>query len=357
MPKLKKSQTSKAASGAPKYTFVLKGKHWYFRHKLLGVSALPGQPGTAAFHTAYADKLTELSRRLGTHKEAEQRRKDEAHTKSVRTFCESYLASTEFSLLKPLTKRDYERVIGILIAGAGDLQFPDLTRSDVVSIRDGLYESRGLRTANYAVQLLSLIGTWAVDHEMLPENHLLGVKKLKGQKGGGYRPWTEAEIAHFIANARPHILLGVLIGLHTGQRMGDCIAMTPYQFLGGRAVMVRQQKTDELLEIPLAGQLRAAYEHRSHPNAERVIVNPDGQPYNESAFSTALAKELKRVGLQGISFHGLRYAAAARLEELGCTVGMITSIIGHRTFQMAMQYATKRRDAAAAGVRIKAKYG
>ena len=47
-----------------------------------------------------------------------------------------------------------------------------------------------------------------------------------------------------------------------------------------------------------------------------------------------------------ISCHGLRYAAAARLEEAGATLGTIQAVTGHLTYQMPSQYASKRRGAA-----------
>jgi integrase len=46
------------------------------------------------------------------------------------------------------------------------------------------------------------------------------------------------------------------------------------------------------------------------------------------------------------SMHGLRYAAAARMEEGGATVAQIESVLGHRTFRMALKYASARRRAA-----------
>jgi integrase len=44
--------------------------------------------------------------------------------------------------------------------------------------------------------------------------------------------------------------------------------------------------------------------------------------------------------------HGLRYAAAARMEEGGATVAAIEAVLGHRTFRMALKYASARRRAA-----------
>jgi integrase len=44
--------------------------------------------------------------------------------------------------------------------------------------------------------------------------------------------------------------------------------------------------------------------------------------------------------------HGLRYAAAARMDEGGATPVMIAEVLGQRTYRMAMQYASGRLRAA-----------
>ncbi|OWV34381.1 hypothetical protein B5C34_13550 [Pacificimonas flava] len=52
------------------------------------------------------------------------------------------------------------------------------------------------------------------------------------------------------------------------------------------------------------------------------------------------------------SMHGLRYAAAGRLEAAGCTVVECTSVLGHRAYQMALKYMAQRRSSEAAMSRI-----
>ena len=46
--------------------------------------------------------------------------------------------------------------------------------------------------------------------------------------------------------------------------------------------------------------------------------------------------------------HGLRYAAGSKMEEAGCTVAEIESVLGHQTFKMALKYASQRLRAKAA---------
>jgi integrase len=47
----------------------------------------------------------------------------------------------------------------------------------------------------------------------------------------------------------------------------------------------------------------------------------------------------------GVTTHGLRYTAATRLYELGCSFAQIAAITGHETIAMVKKYIEKKRDA------------
>ena len=51
---------------------------------------------------------------------------------------------------------------------------------------------------------------------------------------------------------------------------------------------------------------------------------------------------MKAAGLVGMTFHGLRYTAAAKLAEAGCSLKEIASITGHKSLAMIEKYT---RDA------------
>jgi len=59
-------------------------------------------------------------------------------------------------------------------------------------------------------------------------------------------------------------------------------------------------------------------------------------------------------GLTGLTFHGLRYTAAARLAEAGCSSKEIASVTGHKSLAMIEKYsrdADQRQQAGAAILR------
>lgn len=60
---------------------------------------------------------------------------------------------------------------------------------------------------------------------------------------------------------------------------------------------------------------------------------------------------MKKAGLVGLTFHGLRYTAAKHLAEAGCSLKQIASITGHKSLAMIEKYsrdADQRKQAGAA---------
>lgn len=175
---------------------------------------------------------------------------------------------------------------------------------------------------------------------------MLGTKKLR-LNGTGYKPLSEPEIAVFLAGGKAPIALAVMLALYTGQRLGDIVVMKREHYRGGE-IKVRRHKTSELLPLVCPDSLQRCSIRGFSPDAPNLLVNEKGNPYpNEGAFSNAPKREVCRLKLgEKTSFHGLRYAAAVRLEEAGDPLSMIQAVLGHRIYQMASQYASKRRGAA-----------
>jgi len=74
-------------------------------------------------------------------------------------------------------------------------------------------------------------------------------------------------------------------------------------------------------------------------------VNERGQAFTARNFSQWFRRECERVGLKGLSAHGLRKAACRRLAEAGCSANEIAAISGHASLAEVARY-TRRADQA-----------
>lgn len=322
--------------------------YWRFRRDGID-SPLPGDPRRdIPAMRKYADLMEQA--------EARARRAEGPARHSFAWLAQQYLAGEEYRALADRTQADYRRVLDDrLVPVLGPERFDCISRAAIKLVRDQVRsEGKSIRTANKVKQVASLLYSWADEEELLPEgfaNPGARLKKLKG-KGNPIAVWSKEEIALFLGACDPHMRTAVLVALYTGQRASDVVRMEWKDVLGG-VVRVRQKKTGEPLDIPCHPVLKAHLEEIRTRFGGPIVRAHDGKPTNENALSSAMNRAIGRIeGMPQRSLHGLRYAAAANLEAAGCSVVQISSIVGHRTYQMAMQYARQRRDAEAAMARL-----
>jgi integrase len=135
-------------------------------------------------------------------------------------------------------------------------------------------------------------------------------------------------------------------------------------------ISIKQEKTDERVWIPISADLKealvawdvsqAAWMKRRqkqkrpvHPDIEKMILTGhERRAIGIDGFRHLMNDAYKKVdglvvGLDddGVTTHGLRYAAATRLHELGCSLEDIAAITGHETVAMVKKYIEKKRRA------------
>lgn len=326
------------------FTFVIRkpnGKeYWRFRRGGL-TGSLPGKPGDAAFYARYAE-LKALSESRAPEKQAG----------TFAALIADYLASVEFKALRPPTQLDYRATLDLIAAELGEQPYRLTTRAMIKAVRDD--HAATPRKAHKIKQMVSCLYTWAADNDLVPGdfNPAKSIKRLK-HRAKAIIPWSEEEIALFLDRAPPHLYTAVLLALCTGQRAEDVVTMdwTAYQ---GAFIRVKQSKTGEPLDIACHSGLRAHLDRIKTRFNGRIARAASGRPYSANAFNKAIYDLGKKIeGWPGDrSPHGLRYAAAGRLEEAGVTPAHASAVLGHRTYQMAMKYLAQRKASAAAVARV-----
>lgn len=260
---------------------------------------------------------------------------------------QKYRMSPEFKALAPATVKHRLRAFDKL-KELGTVPVPDLRRRHVFDVRDALAETPGV--ANQVLGTLSVLLKFAVDREIVDFNVAQGVK---GLEIGQHVRWPEEAILWAAApgNLIEPIRRAIMLALHTGQRQGDCLAMC-WSHYDGEGIAVTQQKTGAKVWIPAHEDLRAELD--TWPKvAETILTSSVGKPWAPSSFPPAASKEIRgKLQLAGLTFHGLRKSAAARLAEAGCSAHEIASITGHTSLAMVELYTkeARQRDLASAAI-------
>jgi integrase len=195
---------------------------------------------------------------------------------------------------------------------------------------------------NWLAAIRALI-THAIKSDLIENDPTLGIK-LRRMTGDRFHTWTEEQIAQFEA-AHPigsRERLAFALGLHTGQRRGDVVAMGRQHIRNG-LLHVTQRKTGKVLAIPIHPDLQTIL--ATVPATQMTFVMTlRGKPFDPHAFTAWFVKACGAAGLPSIcTFHGLRKAACRRLAEAGCTVHEIAAISGHATLKEVERY-TKAAD-------------
>lgn len=124
--------------------------------------------------------------------------------------------------------------------------------------------------------------------------------------------------------------------LYTGQRKSDAVKMG-WQHVRGDRIAVRQEKTNALVDIPIAPELKRVLEGTLRQNMT-FLVTEYGKPFTANGFGNWMRDRCNEAGLPQCSSHGLRKAMAKRLAEAGCSVNEIMSITGHKTEGEVIRY-------------------
>lgn len=311
-------------SKLPRYVYQQRIKgHVYYRFRRAGGGSvrLPDDPGTAEFYTAYS-QLLKSAPRSGRYEPGSV-----AHT------IELFLRSAEYSQLAETTQRDYKRYLLRLDRSIGNRSMEAVDPTYVFQLRDKLKETPV--AANHTVAVIRALFAFAKRRRIVSRDPTEGITKLAG--GHGYLRWADTEIAQFRESADPMMRLALELGLFTGQRLSDVIRLAWSNYDGTR-IRLRQRKTGTSLSIPVHPDLMAILD-----TAERrgvmMLTTKTGRAYHPRVFSRDFFEARKFAGLpDGLSFHGLRHTAAARLAELGAGAPEIQAITGHKSLKLIEHY-------------------
>ena len=300
------------------------GKVRYYYHPGRGTAAagkrvrLPDDPHTAEFWAALARARSEMERRP-----------------TIAGMVDAYLASPEFAEKSKNTKELYLRYLREFQQELGSMRPDDLKPFSLARLRDNLSDKPG--RANLTISVIGVVYRWGREQGwVMQASPVAGIRRLKG---GEHPPWPQEALDAFPTALPPALARCCMIGLYTGQRLGDVLAMRR-SAVEGSGVWVRQQKTGKLLLIPLHSAIREIVLSA----ADVVCPDPTGKEYTTDAFHGAWERaRAKAKVMGGVVFHGLRKNATVALIEAGCSEAEVAAVTG-MSLQMVIHYSKGARQ-------------
>lgn len=300
---------------------------YYFRKRGMPRVALPGEPGSTEFLEAY-QAAKDGPRMVPAS--------PKAPTGSFGALCDEYLASAEFSDLRPVTKSELKRVVERLAAKHRDKPVAQLERQHVLRWRDAMLDRPG--AANTMIRTVGVLMTFAVDRGYRKDNPAQKIKMLRKTP---WRSWTDDELDAFEDRWPLGTMqrTGYAIALYTAQRRADIVDLK-WTAVRGDHITIKSSKTGDEKAIPMHPDLAAALAAVKPRKPAAIVTGSAGTKLSPVYFGHQMADAIDKAGLPAeCVLHGLRKTTARTLIESGCTTRMGRAITLHSTDAMFEEYS------------------
>ena len=328
------------------HAFVDHGGHprYYFRRRGYKRAALPGSPWSPAFMEAYEKALGGAPALIGAD------RHDPGCVDAVVT---AYLNSKPFAELAAATQRMRRALLKRFCTEHGDKRLSLMEPRHVARLLDRL---EAHPQGNMLKALRGLMA-FAIAGRVIDVDPTRGYKPKHAKDTGGFKPWTEEDVAAFEARHLPGFMarLALALLICTGLRRGDVVRLGR-QHIRHSVLSLKTSKTGAQVDLPVLPALQVELERA--PIGMTFLTGSRGQPFTPDAFAFWFRRRCLEAGLRGLSSHGLRKLAATRLAEHGATPHELMAVFGWSTLREAERYTRAAdRKALARGVMRKLESG
>lgn len=324
----------------PKYVSCYRDRHgvlrWLFRQKGRPSTQTRAEFGSGDWWAWYDASSRAEAKPIGAGR---------VKAGTINALVVTYYQSADWAALRPTTQKTYRGIIERLRVKHGEKAVATIQPAHIRGMMDS--KAATPSAANNLLKVLRALMRFAVERNYRLDDPSREVRPLKNRTDGFYT-WTEEDIEAFSKRwpigTRERLAVDLL--LYTAQRSGDVRAMGRQNVKDG-FVRVRQEKTRELVEVPIHPELQRSLD--AAPLGQLTfVVTQAGQPFTPKGFGNWISAAAKAAGLpEAAAAHGLRKAAARRLAEAGATAHEIMAVTGHRTLKEVERYT---REAARKGL-------
>ena len=265
-------------------------------------------------------------------------------------FTKTYLAYSKRQHRESTYTRNLRRM-PMLIENLGSMRLDQIDKRAIGTYMQKRAQEVNSPTVNRDLSLLSSIMEYALELDLIRENPVRRVKKLR-ESPGRERYLTTDEIKRLLDACRvlgerkgvghnPILYEIVLTAILTGLRKGNLQKLKWSQVdldNGNIIIPAGEYKNRKPLYFPINPYLREILSGLRHhyPYAEYVFCKSDGTEYGDWKRSFNTACEI--AGLKDVRFHDLRHTCGTLLNMLGTNQYTIRALMGHRTLAASKRY-------------------
>lgn len=254
----------------------------------------------------------------------------------------------------------YLQQLGAFVKWTGDKSIPFAAVNDRMAAKYATYLAQHFsgNTFNKHTNCLALVWKAVGRTEGIKDNPWADIER-KRIDGHTRRVLTKDEIAKILEVATGETRDLILIGLHTGLRLGDAAHLRWENFVGD-AVQVKTAKTGAYVQLPATALLR---DLAAKKKSSGYVLPETADLYDRdnSAVSRRVTTVFRSAGLETVAksdkwnrdrpdatFHSLRHTFVSRAIEAGIPVAIVKELVGHASEQMTTHYSHISAEAMAA---------
>jgi len=243
-----------------------------------------------------------------------------------------YRSSPEFTKLRPLTQRDYNRQLDKIGARFGSLSLGVFNLQDIsrrfYDWRDEMVKASP-RQADYAVAVLKALIEWGVKRGYLKVNRAAGIESVY-KADRSEKTWTEDQEATFLKAAPAPVRLGFLMASEAGLSPED-VYVLPWSAIQGEVLVWRRIKTGVPFAVPISPKLRKALDEAPRYDSTTILNTSEGLPYNPNGngFRPAFRAARVAAGIEDRTHKDCRGTFITRRRSMGWTAEETALCSGH----------------------------
>jgi len=273
--------------------------------------------------------------------------------------------------------KDKKTHVKYLIEAFGRLELKDFTTRTVELYYRGFTDSgRTISTANRYLQTLKAMFTKAVEWELVEEDVLKRVRRVKllPENNRRLRFLSRVEGQALINACEPHLKPIVITALNTGMRREEILSLEweKHVDLKHGFILLNRTKNGERREVPINQTLKGVFQGLvRHINSFYVFTDSAGRRFRDlkRSFTSACRKAewekclacsferqksegespgncpqcskevLRVVGINDFRFHDLRHTFASWLVMAGIDLTTVSRLLGHKSLTMTLRYS------------------
>ena len=284
--------------------------------------------------------VIELKEQIRTGEPVKDTVKEPARDYTFSKLADKYL---EFIYGRLKSFYDTSLFVKTLVNRFKDSKLNDFSMQDLELLQsDWINQSFSIAYANRLTAILKRMFTKAYDWEMIDEDVLKRVRKVKQLKGETkrLRYLSEDEAERLIFNCGEHLKSIVATALNTGMRKSEILRLTWDRVdLKNRIILLDKTKNGERREIPINQTLYNTLSVLTrHIKCDYVFYNPATiKPYYDIKKSFTAA--LKKSHILDFRFHDLRHTFASWLVMKGIDLTTVRELLGHKDVKMTLRYS------------------